>query len=79
MPNSEPAACPHFDCERRFGEIERRLETLDDDWRAMNAALNTISVKLARLEGRIAGYLVAASIIGSAVAFLAAYVLRNQG
>lgn len=74
---AESAACPHDACEGRFRDLGRRLELLEDDWRSMGDALSDIREKLAELKGRMAGYLVAASLLGTAVAFLAAYVLRG--
>ena len=77
--NSAPENCPHFGCEQRFGDLERRMEMLDSDWRSLRVDLTAIREQLGELRGKIAGYLVAATLLGTAVAFLAAYMLRNQG
>jgi hypothetical protein len=69
--------CQHYDeCQRRFEELSERILRVDSRWRDISAALVAVEVKLAALEGRMAGYLVAASLLGTVVAFLAAYILR---
>jgi hypothetical protein len=71
-------ACPQLTvCSRRFDEIERRLSEQGSAWEAIWKELSGVRERLAGLEGRIAGYLVAASLLGTAVAFVAAYVFRK--
>ena len=64
-------------CGRRFDAIEKRLDEQDGKWTELWKEISEVGKKLAGLEGRIAGYLVAASLLGTAVAFIAAYVFRK--
>jgi chromosome segregation ATPase len=71
--------CPQVDiCEQRFKSLEARLDSHDGRWRELNESLTKVREKLSSLEGRLAGYLVAASLLGTVVAFIAAYVLRAK-
>ena len=75
---SDIGICPHHhDCDRRFSDLERRMETLDGRWSQLHIDVTKVREKLAGLEGRIAGYLVAASLLGVCVAFIAAYVFNR--
>lgn len=51
------------------------MNTLD----TIRDQLADLREQLGEMRGRFAGYLVAASLLSTVVAFLAAYVLRNQG
>ncbi len=53
------------------------LEKDDERWGKVWNRLDTLSDKLSNLDGRIAGYLVAATLLGTAVAFIAAYVFKG--
>lgn len=74
----------HPDCMRRFGDLERRMVSLEDShkaqaaqWITLSQAVNDVKVALASLNGRLAGYLVAASLLGTVVAFIAQKTLGN--
>jgi len=69
--------CPQVGiCEEKFKALDARIDAQAKRWDTVDASLTVVREKLAGLEGRIAGYLVAASLLGTAVAFIAAYVLR---
>lgn len=76
--NQTRTACPYADvCAEKFRALSARIDEQDGRWRSIDSGLSTVREKLAGLEGRIAGYLVAASLLGTVVAFIAAYVLRT--
>jgi len=76
---SAEAVCENPVCERRFDELERRITALEDDeslekiWNAVNE----IREKVANLNGRIAGYLIAGGLLGAVVAVLAQLLLAK--
>ena len=71
----------HPECDRRLRLVEDRLDAIEADttekWDKISDAIVELKVGLGSLNGRIAGYLVAASLLGVVVAFLAEYVLRR--
>lgn len=72
--------CPHIDrCSDRFSVIEERIHEVDSRWSGIQSEIGLLREKVGSLEGRIAGYLIAASLVGTAVAFIAAKVLGHQG
>jgi hypothetical protein len=57
-------------------DLATHLEKDDERWSKVWARLDVLADRLSNLDGRIAGYLVAATLLGTAVAFIAAYVLK---
>jgi hypothetical protein len=76
------AACrANPDCDRRFDEMERRLGHIESThsakWDAISLSITELKVSVGNLNGRLAGYLLAASLLGVVVAFIAQAVLRG--
>jgi uncharacterized coiled-coil protein SlyX len=76
--------CSHETCNQRFADFkarldaqEKRLDDMDDTWEELQRSITELKVGLASLNGRIAGYLVAASLLGTIVAFIAQKVLGS--
>jgi hypothetical protein len=74
--------CDHPECTRRFDDIDRRLELFekrldaqDERWERLLEAVHEVKTSVANLNGRLAGYLVAATLLGTVVAFIAQRVL----
>lgn len=57
--------------------LRDHLEKDDERWGKVWNRLDTLSDKLSNLDGRIAGYLVAATLLGVVVAFIASYSLKG--
>jgi hypothetical protein len=87
MPMHAAAAadcCDHPECERRFDDIDRRLDAFekrldgqDERWERVLESVHKVETAVANLNGRIAGYLVAATLLGTVVAFVAQRVLGH--
>lgn len=63
----------------RLEGIEADLEGLSARWDQLWEAISGVREKLASLDGRLAGYLVAAALLGTVVAFIAQVVLKTKG
>jgi hypothetical protein len=77
-----PLAChANPDCDRRFDEMERRLGHIETahsaKWDAISLSITELKVSVGNLNGRLAGYLLAASLLGVVVAFIAQAVLKG--
>jgi hypothetical protein len=57
-------------------KITKHEDKDDERWSEMWGVMNEMRTKLANLDGRLVGYLVAANLLGIVVAFIAAYVLK---
>jgi hypothetical protein len=70
------------DCSRRFDEMERRLGKIETDnsakWDTISLSITELKVSVGNLNGRLAGYLLAASLLGVVVAFIAQAVLKGR-
>lgn len=82
---SLPECRASTDCSRRFDLIESRLAHVEreqrdqsDRWEEIRKSVTDLKVGLASLNGRLAGYLVAASLLGTVVAFIAQRVLGSE-
>lgn len=63
-------------CAERFEALEQRIEHMETSYDKSWDVLQKIAQDTAHLKGRIAGYLLAASMLGSIVAFLAMKVVK---
>lgn len=73
--------CDRWDeCQRERKDLQDRIEEVRREKREDNdklwAAVNTMVASVARLEGRLAGYLLAATVLGTVVAFIAQKVMQ---
>ena len=63
-------------CRQRMADLERRVAQTEASAANVLVKIAELSTALARLEGRMAGYLVAASILAGALSTLAAVVVK---
>lgn len=65
-------------CDKAFEEIERRLGKLEDEsWKEkLTEKLTEVEKAIANLNGRLVGYLAAASVLGASLLFVAQRVLK---
>jgi Flp pilus assembly protein TadB len=56
--------------------LRAHVEKDDERWNKVWGRLDSISDKLSNLDGRVGAYLVAATLLGVVVAFIAAYVFK---
>lgn len=69
-------------CDRRFDDLERRLELLEKaEWRSelkdLAKAVGDLKEQLANLNGRMIGYLAAAGVLAAILSGLVQFVLRK--
>lgn len=63
--------------EREMGEVRRRQIEDAKDWAAFLVAFGELKAKVEGLSGRLAGYVVAGSVVTGALAVLAQFLLRR--
>jgi hypothetical protein len=88
MPGTEPFVCPYAEdhpvieqrmktLEREVGEIRRRHDIDAKDWSDFLIAFGELKAKVEGLSGRVAGYVVAGSMLAAGLAFLGQFIIRR--
>lgn len=85
MPQHDDSCDMHPTCELRLKAMEQRLGLLEGDvldqndkWAEIGNQITSLKEAVANLNGRLAGYLVAATLLGTIVAFLAQFALHTK-